>query len=266
MLSLVRKIIGSDRDDKKIIKQYTKDLSSITTKIHEYEQKLKGTETKLQHTKTTVTYYYLSALLCGSAVVYLRKSPRHAISIAIAGLAVLILIRITLTHLFLLLSRSYEEKLNKLRSSHQEKMEELKERTNFYYTNSLIQRFSSGENGSDDLMLLMDDEVKKKHEQLENLRSELDQLRASEKEENPNDEAREKWFDKVFGLLSGSDETNSLQQSLSLIRCPECNESFGCYSVVGVAFEYICPKCSHKIMPIATEDSKLVSHFDDQYE
>lgn len=147
-----------------------------------------------------------------------------------------------------MLSNKYESRIAALRSLHQEKMEELKQKTNFYYTNSLIQRFSSGESGSDDLMLLIDDEVKSKQEQLEKLKAELDRLREDEqlKSQSEDVEAREKWFDKALGLLAGGDDVKNLQSSISLIVCPQCKESRGCYSAVGVPFTYICTNCGYK--------------------
>ncbi|CDO92204.1 unnamed protein product [Kluyveromyces dobzhanskii CBS 2104] len=249
MFSAVRKIIsgGDNRNDvKKLVQRYNKDLSLITNKIHDYETKSRGIEEKAKKVRAATTYYYLTLLMCIIAYVYLKYRPASAVLSTIIGLALLICLRIAITRFYMLLSKKYESRLSALRSLHQDKMEELKQKTNFYYTNSLIQRFSSGESGSDDMMLLMDDEVKMKHEQLEKLKLELDQLRKDETPKKQDFEAREKWFDKALGLLAGGDDLKSLQPSMSLISCSQCKKSFGCYSVVGVPFRYVCPNCGFK--------------------
>ena len=247
MLSAVRKIVSGDNDVKKLVQRYNKDLSSITNKIHDYETKLKGIEDRAKSLRATVTYYYLTLLVCIIAYVYLKYSSSRAILCSIVALALLICIRLAITRFYLMLNKKYESRLSALISLHQEKMEELKQKTNFYHTNSLIQRYSSGESGSDDLMLLMDDEVKAKHEQLEKLKTELEQLRTNEKQKTQDVEAREKWFDKALGILAGGDDIKTLQPSISLIVCSQCKMSFGCYSVAGVPFQYVCSNCGSKL-------------------
>lgn len=248
MLRTVRKIIGGDNDVKSVVQKYNKDLSSITNKIHDYEASLKGVDTKRKRVSSAVTYYYLTILTVVVAYVYVKSSTAAAVLSVIIGLLVLIGIRLVIKRVYQMLSNKYESRIAALRSLHQEKMEELKQKTNFYYTNSLIQRFSSGESGSDDLVLLIDDEVKSKQEQLEKLKAELDRLREDEqlKSQSEDVEAREKWFDKALGLLAGGDDVKNLQSSISLIVCPQCKESRGCYSAVGVPFTYICTNCGYK--------------------
>lgn len=264
MLTAFRTLFGRERDDKKLIKRYTKDLTSLTGKIHEFENRLKGNEENLKTYQAFISYYFSGALAITAALIYYRYSLKFALLSIFVGFQLILVTRILLNKWFEFLSRRYGNNLNKLKSLHQEKMEELKDKTNFYYTSSLIQRFSSGDTGSDDLMLLMDDEVKSKREQLEKLKDELEALRSKEDTEKQDDaEARDKWFDKVVGLLSGGDESSTLQKSLTLIVCPQCKQSHGCYGVRGVPYQYICPNCKFEIKSNKTADVSEGQNVDD---
>lgn len=141
-------------------------------------------------------------------------------------------------------------KLGKLRALHQKKLEKLKEETNYHATNSIIQRFSQGEDQSEDAMLLMDEELQDKYKELHNLKEELAHFRQDDRLKDKHE--RDKWFDKVISAVAGGDTVNGM---FLPVVCPKCKGQTGLYHLGNRAFRYVCPLCGW-VIDSTSEESK----------
>lgn len=234
---------GQSQD--KLIKKYTKDLAEITSRIHYLEQGLKKNQSVLNQWQRQLNFYGPSTLLLLSSAVYMAYTRHNRLTLVLylaVSIVVFILLKILLNKWFAFRAQRSMRKLDQLRASHQEKLETLKKETNFYSTNSLIQRFSSGETQSEDAMTLMDEELNSKYKELQDLQKELHTLREDESNGLHKNEEREKWFDKVLGVLSGGDL--NLDNQLKPIVCSQCGQHTGSFMVVNKPLKYVCPLCN----------------------
>ncbi|CUS24953.1 LAQU0S22e00914g1_1 [Lachancea quebecensis] len=243
MFSKVKGLIRGQSQET-LIKQYTHQLATITSKIHQLDLALKKKDVLRSKWQGYLSIYGSSALAVLTAASYLRISDKHLmLAVLVAAVALFVLLKWTLNKWFEYSTQRTTRKLDKLRAEHQEKLEALKQKTHFYSTNSLIQRFSSGEHQAEDVVTLMDEEVKSKHEELSKLQKELEGFKSHENTQESQVQ-REKWFDKVLDVISGGDL--KLDSQIKPILCSQCGKHAGSYSVSGTQLHYICPFCGWK--------------------
>lgn len=244
MFSTIRNWGSGSR--KTLVQRYTDDLSQITTEIHELDRKLKTSQQAMDHLQSVLTYYGGGLTISVFSYAYWRWDGNW-VSIALA-------VAMSITLLVLIKYAAYKagqwnrgrqsRNLAKLRASHQEKLEKLKEETNFHATNSIIQRFSQGEDQSEDAMLLMDEELRNKYKELNDLKDELAQFKQEDTLKDKKE--RDKWFDKVINALAGGDSVNKM---FLPVVCPKCKAQTGVYHLGNLAFKYVCPLCGHTVEP-----------------
>lgn len=236
----------SNRGKNNVINKYTKDLAEITSKIHYLDQKLKTNDQSLAHFHKLINFYGLSLVVLILSVIYVYYRNYIFLVIGcIPCILFIILSKFLLNKGFDIQRRRSLKKIDELRVLHQEKLESLKKDTDFYSTTSLIQRFSSGEYSAEDVSTLMDEELQEKYQELKKLKEELSVLKKNNKLGTDISDEREKWFDKVFDVLSGGDL--SLQNRLKPIICSKCNEHNGCFIVSNSSWKYDCPSCHYKM-------------------
>lgn len=243
MFSKVKGLIRGQSQET-LIKRYTQQLATITSKIHQLDVALKKKDATRSKWQGYMNLYGSSALAVFTAASYLRLSDKHFIlAILVASVAAFVLLKWTLNKWFEYSAQRTVRKLDKLRAEHQDKLEALKQKTHFYSTNSLIQRFSSGEHQAEDAVTLMDEEVRSKHEELSKLQRELEGFKSHENTQESQVQ-REKWFDKVLDVISGGDL--KLNSQMKPIVCSECGKHAGSYSIGGTQLHYVCPFCGWK--------------------
>nr|CAO98814.1 hypothetical protein [Nakaseomyces delphensis] len=227
---------------KSLVQRYTADLSQITQQIHELDQSIKNRQASVGKLQGQITYMGITFIMVLVAYVHLEYHNTIISSgCAICSLVILILFKWLVYRLYAKYHQYKLKRLAYLRGVHQKKLDKLKEETNFNATHSIIQRFSSGETQSEDAMILMDEEMSKKYNELNELQKQLTELRQNEsKLKDPKE--RDVWFDKVLGVLSGGDE-----MAPRPIICPQCNEHTGAYRLANRPLRYVCPNCSFKI-------------------
>ncbi|AET39946.1 Lnp1p Ecym_5172 [Eremothecium cymbalariae DBVPG len=261
MLNALRGIVrGKPKDH--VINRYTKDLAAITTTIHDLQRGLTRNDDLLKLWQRGLIFYGSTIIVIGLGIVYAKFFDIKAVVISLVlSLFVMLVLKRALTQLFQYQRSRIINKLNKARVLHQEKLEELKKETNFYSTNSLIQRFSSGQNQAEDALTLMDEEVKSKYEELRGLQKELKKLKTQVKGKSAKEtkEQTDKWFDKVLGVLAGDDI--STENRVVPLICKKCEQHTGCYILQNTSWKYVCPNCgwlSEKVEdePPATESQK----------
>lgn len=248
-----------------LIKQYTQDLATITSKIHQLDQLLKRKDATKARWHRRCNLHGTSALALVNAIFYVQLEDKHFILISIiVSIVMFILLKWTLNRWFEFSTQRTVSRLTRLRAQHQEKLEALKQKTHFYSTNSLIQRFSSGEHQAEDAMTLMDEEMKTKYEELGALQKELESFQKHENTEDSQAQ-REKWFDKVLDVISGGDL--KLESQVKPTVCGSCGKHTGSYSIAGTRLQYVCPLCGwrydsdekKKLETVGQEPSKKVT-------
>ncbi|CAR26382.1 hypothetical protein ZYGR_0H01900 [Zygosaccharomyces rouxii] len=228
---------------KTLVEKYTEELTDITSQIHQLDQKLKSSQEASDKLQSQLNYYGLAtaALVLGYMHMIYHSVLPYSIASAIATLALAGLIKSLASKIDQWQRERQSRRLNRLRASHQQKLNKLKEETNFHATNSVIQRFSQGEDQTEDAMLLMDDEIVKKYQELKNLQEELNQFRKTGNSKDKQE--RDKWFDKVLNVLAGGDIPRP-------IVCTQCHKHSGAYTVGDGPLVYICPLCGWREPPL----------------
>lgn len=227
---------------KSLVQRYTADLSQITQQIHELDKSIKNGQARVGKLQGQITYLGITATMVIIAYVHLEyRNTLVSGGSGIGSIAVLVLLKWLVYRLYAKYHQYKLRKIAHLRGVHQKKLDKLKEETNFNATHSIIQRFSSGETQSEDAVILMDEEISKKYNELNDLQKQLTELKQNEsKLKDPKE--RDVWFDKVLGVLSGGDE-----MAPRPIICPQCKEHTGAYRLVNRPLKYVCPNCSFKI-------------------
>ncbi|AQZ15669.1 LNP1 (YHR192W) [Zygosaccharomyces parabailii] len=227
---------------KTLVERYTEELTSITSQIHRLDQKLKSSQQASDKLQWQLGFYGAIIALSVSVYVHFYYASVWLYPLASAGA----------TFVFVVLTKGVASRvdqwtrerqarqLDSLRALHQQTLNKLKEETNFHATNSVIQRFSQGEEQSDDAMLLMDEEIGKKYQELKDLQEELNQFRRAGNSKDKQE--RDKWFDKVLNVLSGGDIPRP-------IICQKCKKQSGAYRVGTGPLIYICPLCGWREPP-----------------
>ncbi|SMN19136.1 similar to Saccharomyces cerevisiae YHR192W LNP1 Putative protein of unknown function [Maudiozyma saulgeensis] len=237
-------------DKRTVVQRYTQDLSQITGEIHVLEKNLQQGQITINRIQSQLTTYGLMVSGVVMAYVYMERIfPYWSVPVCLTMTFIsCIIMLLSLKWLFSLMYGKYQtyqnKKLNKLKAIHQKKLNELKKETNFHETNSIIQRFSSGEDQSEDAMILVDDELKEKYSELQNLKNELESLKQKENQTGLNKDEKDVWFDKVIGVLAGGNNLDNLPKP---IVCPNCKKYSGAYRIIGKPLLFICPYCQYKI-------------------
>ncbi|SCU80795.1 LANO_0B01178g1_1 [Lachancea nothofagi CBS 11611] len=241
---MFRQVMGLFRaqSQESLIKQYTHDLASLTSKIHQLDQSLKKKDVGKAKWHKWCYLYGSSLLALFNAVLYLQLADKHfVIASLIVSVIVFVFLKWGIDKWYEFFTQRTLRKMDQLRAAHQEKLEALKQKTHFYSTNSLIQRFSSGEHQEEDAVTLMDEEMKTKYDELHKLRQELATF---QKQENPQESQvqRDKWFDKVLDVIGGGDV--KLESQVKSIVCGKCEKHAGSYRIAGLRLQYVCPLCN----------------------
>lgn len=235
MWGVVRGIVG---DRRTLAERYTQELSEITAQIHTLERALASRETGAQRVRFVLTYYGTTAnvLAIAAAKAWFKLRVWILVAIFIVGCVLIFLARNAVGHWTQWRTNCAQRQLAKLKARHQHQLDKLKEETNYHAASALIQRFSSGEDGSDDAAILMDEELQAKARELRDLQQQLSKL---QQEDSPD---RAAWFDKVIELVAGSDD---LPQR---IVCSKCGAHTGAYKLTRTqAVPYVCPECGFRM-------------------
>ena len=238
------------RDRRTVVQRYTQDLSEITGEIHSLEKKLMRSQATANHIQSQLTMYGLSLTVLVAAYVYAtgilpRLTRVNAVACAFLGCVVLlIVVKWTASQLSGRYERYQQRKLSKLKAVHQKKLNELKKETNFHETNSIIQRFSSGDDQTDDAMILIDDELKDKYTELQTLKTELELVKQKNDKTGLDKAEKDVWFDKVIGVLAGGNDLGNLPTP---VVCPNCKKHAGAYRIAGKPMLYVCPYCQFRL-------------------
>lgn len=273
MLGNIGKLFG--RDKRTVVQRYTQDLSQVTGQIHALEKKLQRGQNTIDHLQLQLTTYGLAISGIVLAYGYLQNVfPKFGTLsrlsvIFIVCIVVLILVKWITTQIYDKYSNFEQKKLSKLKAAHQKKLNELKKETNYHETNSVIQRFSSGEDQTEDAMILIDDELKDKYTELQTLQSELDELKQKSGKAGLNKEEKDVWFDKIIGVIAGGNDFDNFPKP---IICSNCQKHSGAYRISGKPLIYICPFCQYKIdtntqepqEQTIIEENTLTSNTDDK--
>lgn len=227
-----------------LVQRYTDELSQITTQIHELDNKLKRRQITMDHLQSHLTYYGSGITASVFAYLYWKYDGNWLLlAMGLLGCIVLLaIVKYSAHRVDQWLRGRQSAKLGKLRAVHQKKLEKLKEETNYHATNSIIQRFSQGEDQSEDAMILMDEELKDKYKELHTLKEELAQFRQDDRLKDEHE--RNKWFDKVINAVAGGDTVNGM---FLPVICSNCKRQTGLYHLGNRAFKYVCPVCGWKV-------------------
>lgn len=191
-----------------------------------------------------LTYYGTALIMCTFAYVYWKYNESWVYMIVGVLLTILVVgtCKWSAYKIDNFVRRKQSTQLAKLRASHQEKLEKLKEETNYHATSSIIQRFSGGEDQTEDALTLMDEELKGKYEELNELKEELAELK--QEDTLKNEKERDKWFDKVINAVAGGDDFNKM---IVPIICSNCKGQTGAYRMLNRPLQYVCPLCGWSI-------------------
>ncbi|QLG73067.1 hypothetical protein HG535_0E01510 [Zygotorulaspora mrakii] len=238
MFSAIKKLTSGSK--KTLVQRYTDELSEITSQIHDLDRKLEKSQLYIDRLQSHLTYYGAAITICTFAYLY-WKYEDNWIYVIVGIVTTILLIGICKwgtyrVHDFI--RRNQSKKLARLRARHQEKLEKLKEETNYHATNSIIHRFSGGDDQSEDTLKLMDEELKGKYEELNDLKKELAQLRNDDTLKTQTE--RDKWFDKVINAIGGG---NDFSKMMVPIVCGNCRAQTGSYRMLNRPLNYACPIC-----------------------
>ncbi|GMM54661.1 Lnp1 protein [Maudiozyma humilis] len=238
------------RDRRTVVQRYTQDLSQITGEIHSLEKKLTRSQATAGRIQSQLTTYGLALTALAAAYVYASDflpglTRINAVAVAfLASVVLLIVVKWTAAQVYGRFERYQQRKLSKLKAVHQKKLNELKKETNFHETSSIIQRFSSGDDQSDDALILIDDELKDKYTELQKLKSELEVVKQKNDKSGLGKDEKDVWFDRVIGVLAGGNDLENLPHP---VVCPNCKKHAGAYRIAGKPLLYVCPYCEFRL-------------------
>ncbi|CCH61533.1 hypothetical protein TBLA_0E04810 [Henningerozyma blattae CBS 6284] len=226
------------RKKKPVLEQYTNDLKTITKTIHKLENKLRRKRYFNDNLNLYILWYgSLVILLCQCLLYFYYHTTSFKINCLSIFISIIILylLRLLLFKINEWSIKRYSLKLVSLKERHQLKINELKNETNFNMTNIIINRFSSGDSKAEDAIELIDDELKEKKLQLENLEKNL-RLLESQKDKLSED----KWFDKVISTLAGGNDINNM---FVPEVCKKCGCFNGVFKLANREVHWVCPDC-----------------------
>lgn len=229
--------------------RYSVQLSKLTEKIDQTNKKL-AKNNKHNHYYKLFIFSIISILLSSAiqwAVPYLLSSKMKMVLNFVTLVWPFIYYKFLQVRHNVLLKR-----LTVLREKHNTTLEDLKNKTSFYNTAAIINRYSAGQYGDQDEAKILDQEVLQKQEQLNEIRKELQENSKQSKEET------DKWFDKCLNALAGGDtlvgplphqNAGNLDpinsQTMIRIICPQCQYDSGMYRVKDDPMcVFNCPHCA----------------------
>ncbi|GMG20226.1 unnamed protein product [Ambrosiozyma monospora] len=226
--------------------QFEKDLKNLSHRIT-------GTEKRIVSLRANKSYYskvlpvYISCLyLLFVSYVYFIKHNRwtnNHILVAVLSPALSFSTYYLLLYTLNYLISTNDLALNGLRDQHREKLDELKEQTNFYKTNELLTRFSNGEDFKE-LELQAREIEKKKQEYLKLIKEgKLPNPSKLAAANGDGSDGGNKIYDGFLKFMLGEDEL-SADARYALICC-NCFQHNGLAppNVLPQKVKYICPKC-----------------------
>ncbi|KAL6946939.1 hypothetical protein ACO0QE_001795 [Hanseniaspora vineae] len=234
------------------------DLTRYSVQLSKLTEKIEQTNKKLDKNNKQNHYYKLFVLSIISILI--SSAIQWAVPHFLTSKIKIVLNLVTLVwpfvyYKFLQVRHNVLlKRLTVLRERHNATLEELKNKTSFYNTAAIINRYSAGQYGDQDEAKILDQEVLQKQEQLNEIRKELQENSKQSKEET------DKWFDKCLNALAGGDtlggplphtSTGNLDpinsQTMVRIICPQCQYDSGMYKLKDDnSCVFSCPHCSFK--------------------
>ncbi|CCE65386.1 hypothetical protein TPHA_0L00300 [Tetrapisispora phaffii CBS 4417] len=251
MLGLFKRVFGR-REDTSLVDRYTKELTEITGSIHALEAKSSDNEARVKHLQRQLTFYGVAFCVLRVSYVMVNSGVHTLYDRTVLLNVVVCMLGVVCAKLGLGRVDEYVRhrrivRIDELRSQHAARLEAFKKDTDFNLTSSIIKRFSSGANESDDIVLLLDDEIRGKYEELDDLKTELIALEKNDKLKDAKE--RDKWFDKIINSLAGDSD---LGHRYAAIQCGKCQQFTGCYRLAGGPLHYKCANCDEVIEEPAT--------------
>lgn len=222
-----------------IIDKYTDDLTKITSDLHSLQKKLNSNSTVLSTFKIKLLSYLFIFLTILILLFFLNNNDwNFMILLLIAEFLLFLLLIIILNFYHNFKIKLINKKIAKLRVKHSKIINSLIKDTNFYSTNNLINRFTSGDLQSDDSLLLINDELNKKKNELKLIKNELNSLYLKKKNfliENDNN-----LIDKFLNYLSNNNDNLPFLP----ILCKNCKKFNGIFILKDKYYNFICPICN----------------------
>lgn len=226
---------------------FEKELAALSSKISKNERTIASFKYQERQSKTFVIVYgtvsYLLALLYFLVKngVNLVEYNYTELGIILSGPILLVLITKLIKFYYYKRIQRVENYVEHLKTQHQEKIEELKNKTNFQSTQALLNRFADG----GDVNAQLDEELLEKQKQLEEIKQLSLQGNNEAQRFNayPATQARHHWYDSIIDLVVGADELSpNNRYALICINCSSHN---------GLAppgrkpeyVKYVCPRC-----------------------
>lgn len=205
----------------KSIEQYRDQLSRLSLEIHKTDERLKYMH-GLHGFRVILNRHVLGVLVALAAYCYKYGVGYNYMGVLVG---VLVLVQLCWYKIVKMYSEHLLRKLNQLQDLHERTVEQLKTDTNFQETSALLQRFQQG----DDALLVIDNEIKAREEQLSQLKQEIAQCATKEE--------KDQWFDKLIGVMAGGNDL------LIKCKCTECGSFKGLYRYVNEPIQYQCFQC-----------------------
>lgn len=228
---------------------FEKELANISSKISKNQRSIGSFKYQERQSKSFIIIYgslsYLFILLYFLIKNGLQLNSYHQNEIALIIGTPILLILTTKTIVFYYAKRisRLESHVEHLKSQHESKIEELKNKTNFQSTQALLNRFTDG----NDLNAQLDEELLAKQQQLEEIKklslegnNEAQRFNAYSQ---PGSSGKRHWYDSIVDTVVGADEL-SPNNRFALI-CINCSSHNG-LAPPGMKPEYvkyICPRC-----------------------
>lgn len=228
---------------------FEKELANISSKISKNQRSIGSFKYQERQSKSFIIIYgslsYLFILLYFLIKNGLQLNLYHQKEIALIIGTPILLILATKTIIFYYAKRisRLESHIEHLKSQHESKIEELKNKTNFQSTQALLNRFTDG----NDLNAQLDEELLAKQQQLEEIKklslegnNEAQRFNAYSQ---AGSSAKRHWYDSIIDTVVGADEL-SPNNRFALI-CINCSSHNG-LAPPGMKPEYvkyICPRC-----------------------
>lgn len=229
--------------------KFEKDLKYISSSILSNEKALVRYNRVKSQYKTNLLYYTIGIYLSYFAYVYISNEYSFK-NLLVHELVIILIFPFLIAALYYLIDYFYtslivrkEKKLEFLKLKHQEKIDELKESTNFHKANELLARFSTGE----DLQQLEKEAgevLEKRRKYLQLIHEGESQSEALKKLNLGNGDGKTKaLYDSVLNKLLGEDEMDA-NHRYALI-CENCFQHNGLAppGMLPLYVKYICPKC-----------------------
>jgi hypothetical protein len=232
---------------------FEKELSEISKKVLEREQRQINHTIQYKRVSSKFTLYSVTTYLVFIAYAVVARCTGLYTVTAVVGLPALIyLVRKIISLWFNKLISNNSEYIESLKTQQRQKIEDLKERTNFYKTKALLDRFDS-ESQQHELELEQqvqrERELQELHEaqQAQKLQQQLQTQFQQQTLIQPHNQPQFQptWFDRLLDkiIVSGDDSNN--RYALICANCKSHNGLAGLGELPEQVI-YICPHCGYK--------------------